>query len=159
MSVISPCINNNSEVVFRDGILSIYETFIKCRDNIPSPKLIPSIYNGTIDTLQVSTCAFTLICVAYCSYWLFYQYEVQTALQLNNIGDIDPAAASVEVDFYLSLYWKDERLDMKPLWEVVDDNLKSDGVHIDRIFYDSAGIFIWLPDIFFQDGLKVVVVI
>lgn len=67
---------------------------------------------------------------------------------MNNIGDINPEGASVELDFYLSLYWNDDRLAMPAYWSRVDPALQLEGVRLERIFYDSAGWFIWVPDVF-----------
>lgn len=37
----------------------------------------------------------------------------------------------------------------------MDPSIQELGVRLERIFYDSAGSFVWLPDIFFHDGLVV----
>lgn len=40
------------------------------------------------------------------------------------------------------------------MWQV-DPTIQAAGIHLERIFYDPAGSFVWLPDIFFHDGLEV----
>lgn len=35
----------------------------------------------------------------------------------------------------------------------VDSSIREIGVRLERIFYDPAGSFVWLPDIFFHDGI------
>jgi hypothetical protein len=38
--------------------------------------------------------------------------------------------------------------------EQVAPTVREEGIRLERIFYDSAGSFVWLPDIFFHDGLS-----
>ena len=131
------CIYNASDLVYNQYenlqgySVDTYETFLKCLSRISGPKLIPSLNQSE-------------------------PVEVFTSLELNNIGDIDPAGALVELDFYLRLWWKDPRLNMPAYWESLEIGVKE--VHLDRIFYDSAGIFIWRPDIFYHDGLDIKVI-
>ena len=129
-----PCIQNESELVFRNGELSTFRTFIKCLEYVNDPKLFPTLLNGSAIS----------------------PVQLKTEIQLNNIGDIDPEGASVQLDFYLTLYWNDDRLAMPAYWSQVDPVLQLEGVRLERIFYDSAGWFIWVPDIFFVDGLSIV---
>jgi hypothetical protein len=63
--------------------------------------------------------------------------------------------AVVELDFYLTFYWQDDRLAMPAYWSSVDQVVQTEGVRLERIFYDSAGWFVWVPNIFFHDGLKI----
>jgi hypothetical protein len=131
-AVFPPCIRNSSEIPRKNGEINIYQTFLLCLSRVNSPKLIPSVFTpGT-------------------------PLEVTTAIQLNNIGDIDPAGALVEVDFYLSLWWNEDRLSMPQFWNTQSLEIQKTGIHLDRIFYDPAGIFIFRPDVFFHDGIKVV---
>ena len=131
------CIYNASDLVYSEfgsiqgNSIDTYATFLKCLSRISGPKLIPSLNQSEPVT-------------------------VYTSLELNNIGDIDPAGALVELDFYLRLWWSDPRLNMPAYWESRGTAVKE--VHLDRIFYDSAGVFIWRPDIFYHDGLDIKVI-
>ena len=127
MALTTPCIANISELVFQqNGLISTKETFLRCLENIPDAKLIPLPATGG-------------------------PLGVSSLIQLNNIGTIDPAGALIEVDFFLTLYWQDDRFAMPAYWDQVDNSTRKHGVKLDRIFFDSAGQFIWLPDIFFHD--------
>ena len=126
------CIFNASDLVYSDvqgSSVDTYETFLKCLSRISGPKLIPSL-NQTEPV------------------------KIYTSVEFNNIGDIDPAGAYVELDFYIRFWWNDPRLNMPAYWEN-QDNIGVKEVHLDRIFYDSAGIFIWRPDIFYHDGCDI----
>lgn len=61
-----PCITNISQLVYRNGALSAGDTMERCLENVPDPKLIPILYNGTY----------------------FGPLQVQTALQVNQIQDV-----------------------------------------------------------------------
>jgi hypothetical protein len=121
-------------------------------ENIDGPNLIPST-----DTLR-----------------LLPPVDVKTAIRLNNIGSIDPSGALVTLDFELALFWTDDRLGMPLFWDRVDPAMRRDGIRLERIYRDSAGrsvvpschthatfanvnmvSFIWLPDIFFYDGITI----
>ena len=131
----SPSIKNQSELVFDAyGSLSTFGTFIACVENVDGPKLIPALNDGDLQA----------------------PVQVKTAIALNNIGDIDPSGALVTLDFTLNLYWRDDRLDMPIFWNEIDPLIRKNGVRLERIFKDSAGSFVWLPDIYFFDGIKVV---
>ena len=138
VSIVFPlCIYNASDLVYNEfeniqgSSVDTYATFLKCLSRISGPKLIPSLNQSE-------------------------SVVVYTSIELNNIGNIDPAGALVELDFYLRLWWSDPRLNMPAYWESEGTAVKE--VHLDRIFYDSAGIFIWRPDIFYHDGLDIKVV-
>ena len=123
------CIYNSSDLVYdRFENIDTYATFLKCLSRISGPKLIPSLNQSE-------------------------PVKIYTSLELNNIGDIDPAGALVELDFYVRFWWNDPRLNMPAYWKSFKKGTEE--VHLDRIFYDSAGIFIWRPDIFFPDGLDI----
>ncbi|KAJ1427823.1 hypothetical protein B484DRAFT_73153 [Ochromonadaceae sp. CCMP2298] len=63
---IPPCITNVSDLVYINGALSAGDTFKHCLENVPDPKLIPILYNGTyLGPLQV-----------------------QAALQMNQVQDV-----------------------------------------------------------------------
>lgn len=125
------CIRNSSDLVYTEssGKIDTYQTFLKCLSKVNSPKLISSLNSSR-------------------------PVEVKTSVRMNNIGNIDPKNAFVELDFYLTLEWQEDRLAMPIYWESFAEGVPQ-RVHLDRIFYDSAGIFIWRPDIFFHDGLHI----
>ena len=150
-----PCIQNESELVFDGGILSTFGTLIACLGHVEGPKLIPVIYDGA----------------------LLRPLQLKTGIELNNIGTIDPVGAVVTLDLYLDFYWRDHRFHMPLFWDRAGETLRREGVRLERIFRDSSGrcaltvahgldrlpdfmtcfrSFIWLPDIFFLDGINVV---
>lgn len=43
-----PCIRNASELVYVNGALNVEDTFFTCRDNIPDPRNIPTLYNNSL---------------------------------------------------------------------------------------------------------------
>lgn len=80
--LMQPCIRNDSELVYTEGgTLSTFPTFMNCIRNIPSPKLIPSFFNGSISK----------------------PLQLQTAIQMNNIGNVrvpvcdDSACSSMSI--------------------------------------------------------------
>lgn len=62
-----PCIRNESELVYTEnGVLSTFPTFMNCIRNIPSPKLIPSLFDPSSPM----------------------PLQLQTSIQMNNIGNV-----------------------------------------------------------------------
>lgn len=59
-------------------------------------------------------------------------------------------AGTAELDFYLRLYWRDNRMNMPLFWEKVSPQLRKDGFYLTSIMTRDPAIF-WTPDVRFHD--------
>lgn len=59
------------------------------------------------------------------------------------------------VDFYYTLYWTDARFAMPAFWNAADPFTQQQVVKLARFFRDPVGLFAWLPDFLFHDGLSI----
>ena len=64
-------------------------------------------------------------------------------------------AGSVTLDFYLRLYWTDNRFNMPMLWNKLSKTVRSNGFEITRILENNSSCPFWLPDIRFHDAASV----
>ncbi len=58
------------------------------------------------------------------------------------------------LDFYIRLYWFDERLNMPLFWNKTSPSVQQKGIDISNMLTNDS-IYMWLPDIQFNDGLEV----
>jgi hypothetical protein len=63
-------------------------------------------------------------------------------------------AGTATVDFFMTSIWEDPRFDMPIFWEKMDPVWRSQGIRINKVLYDSAGLFFWTPDLYFIDGMQ-----
>ena len=61
-----PCINNESQIAYVNGIISATQTFYNCLANIAEPMSLPTIYNGSANGIL----------------------SVLTSVQLNNLHEV-----------------------------------------------------------------------
>ena len=121
------CINSESDLGYINGQLSFDETFKNCLRNVADAKYLPTFINGTI--------AGTM--------------NVGTNIVLNNLHEVDALVSKVSIDFYLRLYWRDNRFNMPLYWDRVQPSVRRDGVTITISSIDDVAF--WLPDIRFHD--------
>ena len=63
---------------------------------------------------------------------------------------IDAIAGTATLDFYLRLYWRDNRFNMSVFWSKCSKSMKKDGFDLTRLV-DNGEVSFWLPDIRFHD--------
>lgn len=110
-------------------MISATQTLYNCLANVADPYNIPTFYNGTFNGIMI----------------------VNTSLQLNNLHDIDAVAGTATLDFYLRLYWQDNRLNMPLFWNKMSSSVKKNGVELTLILTNTS-IGLWTPDVRFHDA-------
>lgn len=69
---------------------------------------------------------------------------------------MNAVARSVTLDFYLRLYWRDDRFDMPVFWAKMSNSVRSNGFEITKLIDPNLGkIPFWLPDIRFHDAASI----
>jgi hypothetical protein len=126
------CINDESEIQYVNGEISATKTFYNCLKNIAEPLSLPSIYNGTVNGVV----------------------DVLTSIQFNNLHEIDAVAGKATLDFYLRLFWRDDRYNMPLFWNKMSKKLKSTGIELTLIKEQDDGQ-IWYPDVRFHDVTEI----
>jgi hypothetical protein len=126
------CINDESEIEYVNGEISATNTFYACLKNIAEPLSLPSIYNGTVNGVV----------------------DVLTSIQFNNLHEIDAVAGTATLDFYLRLYWRDDRYNMPLFWNKISKKLRSTGIELTLIKEQDEGK-IWYPDVRFHDVTEI----
>ena len=135
MAAPAPCIKDESDIVYVDGLISFSQTMKNCLDHVADPLLIPTFYNNTFNGIIL----------------------VNSSLQLNNLHFIDPVAGEVTLDFYLRLYWYDNRLAMPLFWNKMSKSVQANGIELTALVADpeDTGVDIWKPDVRFHDASAV----
>jgi hypothetical protein len=128
-----PCLTNKSDLVYINGIISLSKTLQKCVENIADPLTIPTFYKGKYNGVLL----------------------VNTSIQVNNLHSIDAVAGETTLDFYLRLYWYDNRLAMPIFWNQTSPQVQKDGIDITSMLDSNPGINIWKPDVRFHDASEV----
>jgi hypothetical protein len=67
---------------------------------------------------------------------------------------VDAIANKVTLDFYLRLYWQDNRFNMPAFWKRMSPRVRRDGFELTNILDSELGIKIWTPDIRFHDAAE-----
>jgi hypothetical protein len=128
-----PCITDASQLVYQNGIFAVGQTIQACINNIPDPKLIPVVYNGS---------------------YVGESLDLLTRLQVNQIQEIDAISGKVTFDFYLEWRWTDNRMSMPLFWNEVDPIFRFDGIEVSELLRDEkSGFGFWLPNMYFLDEL------
>ena len=65
---------------------------------------------------------------------------------------IDAVGGTVSMDFYLRLYWQDNRLSMPLFWEQMSPTVRKNGIDLTQYFAANPGNSFWLPDVRFHDA-------
>jgi hypothetical protein len=47
-----PCIRDESEIIYVNGVMSPAETFLKCLSNVADPYSLPTFYNGSVQAVM-----------------------------------------------------------------------------------------------------------
>jgi hypothetical protein len=76
-----PCITNESELVYVNGVISVIGTFANCLRNIADPMLLPSMRDGQITSQMV----------------------VNNTIQFNNLHLVCPLSSLLSLSLSLSL--------------------------------------------------------
>lgn len=130
------CIRNESDLVYVNDAISASQIMTNCITNIPDPYNIPTFYNGSF--IEGMT--------------------IFSNIQINNLHEVDAVSGTVTIDFYLRLYWRDNRFNMPLFWEKLDQQAQGYGVEITKLI-DLGGTPIWLPDLHFHDAASLDVII
>jgi hypothetical protein len=80
---------------------------------------------------------------------------VNTSIQLNNLHSVDAVAGTATLDFYLRLYWQDNRLAMPLFWNKTSNAIQQNGVELTNLLTLNTSAGIWFPDIRFHDVVEV----
>lgn len=133
-----PCIHNESELIFINEMISATQTIDNCIANIPDPYSIPTFYNGSYQGSM----------------------KVFSNIQINNLHDVDAITGTITIDFYLRLFWKDNRFNMPLFWDQLDNSTQAYGVDLTKLVDSNYGNApFWLPDIRFHDAASIDVIV
>jgi hypothetical protein len=72
----------------------------------------------------------------------------------NFFKQVDAVAGSVKVDFYLRLYWRDNRFNMPLFWQKTSPAQRKDGFYLTQLL-ELEELAIWMPDIRFHDAANI----
>ena len=130
-----PCLSDESDIAYDKNLISFSQTMRNCLDNVADPLLIPTFYNSTFNGVIL----------------------INATIQLNNLHFIDPIAGEVTLDFYLRLYWYDNRLAMPVFWNKMSKSVQANGIELTALVADpeDTGVDIWKPDVRFHDASDV----
>lgn len=125
-----PCISNDSDVAYVNGMISATQTLYNCLANVADPGMIPSFYNGSYQETLV----------------------VNTSITLNNLERIDEVEGTARLQFSMRLIWFDHRLAMPNFWEKMSPSAQQFGIDLTDVIAVNDSIIMWQPLLRFPDA-------
>ena len=128
-----PCINNETQVVYLNGVISATQTFYNCVGNIQDPVMLPTFYNGSYSDVLV----------------------VNSTVTFNNLELIDEIQQTAALEFNWKMSWRDDRFDMPLFWSKLDPTARSFGIDLTHILLTNTSFGIYMPMIRFPDAVSI----